>query len=156
VNVAVSDHVGQLDLYEFGPDNIGATTTLASRQGTKCATVAAAPLLEVLTADELSRVRMIKMDVEGAEPTILNDILDHLDDYPTAMEIIVEANPEDDLAGFSRLWKRLTTAGFTAWDIENHYSNAWYLKWRPSPLRRLTARPWRRRDLLLTRQPIAA
>jgi FkbM family methyltransferase len=150
VNVAVSDQPGQVDLYEFA-GNIGGTTTLASRHGTLCATVEAARLGDIHTADERARVRLIKMDVEGLEPTILNDILDHLDDYPANMDIIFEANPEDDPQQFQKLFDRLRDAGFTAWAIENKYSNAWYLRWRETPLQRLTEAPRKMRDVLLTR-----
>lgn len=156
VNVAVSDEFGHLDLFEMGDDNIGGTTTLPGRKGKPAGSVDAAPLADVLTADERARVRLIKMDVEGAEPTILNDILDHLDEYPANVEIIVEANPEDDQDGFAKLFGRLRDAGFLAYDIENGYSNAWYLKWQPRPLRRLVSAPTKRHDLLLTRRSLAA
>lgn len=152
VNVAVSDRPGQLDLYEFGPSNSGATTTIAARHGTKCGTVAAAHLGDILTAPEREGVRLIKMDVEGAEPAILGDILDHLDDYPTRMDIIIEANPEDDRERFGALFGRLQQAGFTAWEIQNRYSNGWYLRWRATPPRRLDVAPDTRCDLLLTRR----
>ena len=150
VNVAVSDRPGQVDLYEFA-GNIGGTTTLASRHGTRGATVGAARLGDILTADERSQVRLIKMDVEGLEPTILNDILDHLDDYPPGMDIIFEANPQDDPQQFQRVFSRLRDAGFTAWAIENRYSNAWYLRWREAPLQRLDGPPRKMTDVLLTR-----
>ncbi|QIV84694.1 FkbM family methyltransferase [Mycolicibacterium frederiksbergense] len=151
-NVAVSDRSGTLDLYEFGRSNIGATTTLATRQGTHCATVTAARLGDVLSADEMSRVRLIKMDVEGAEPEILSDILDHLDDYPDDMDVIIEANPEDDPVRFRTVFERLQNAGFTAWAVDNRYSNGWYLRWRQSCPTRLDKPPQKRRDLLLTRR----
>lgn len=151
-NVAVSDQSGTLDLYEFGRHNIGATTTLASRQGTRCATVAAAPLGDLLTADEKARVRLIKMDVEGAEPTILSDILNHLDDYPDDMDLIIEANPQDDPARFRAVFDRLKSSGFTAWSIDNRYRNGWYLRWRPSYPKRLDKPPRIKHDLLLTRR----
>lgn len=152
VNVAVSDRPGELDLYEFGPSNTGATTTIAARHGTRCATVRAARLGDILTAAERSAVRLIKMDVEGAEPAILDDLLDHLDDYPARMDIVIEANPQDDQARFGALFGRLRDAGFTAWSIENRYGNGWYLHWRATPPRRLDAAPEQRCDLLLTRR----
>jgi hypothetical protein len=97
-------------LYEFGPQNIGATTTLPSRRGGRhCATVAASRLGDLLTADEKARVRLIKIDVEGAEPPVLHDILDHLDAYPADMDLIIEANPHDDPTMFRKVFKRLGT-----------------------------------------------
>jgi FkbM family methyltransferase len=152
VNVAVSDRPGELDLYEFGPSNTGATTTIAARHGTRCATVQAARLGDILTAAERAAVRLVKMDVEGAEPAILDDILDHLDDYPARMDILIEANPQDDRSRFEAVFRRLRDAGFTAWAIENRYSNGWYLSWQARPPRRLDAPPEQRCDLLLTRR----
>jgi FkbM family methyltransferase len=152
VNVAVSDQPGTLALYEFGPHNIGAVTTLASRGGARSATVAAERLGNILTADEIARVRLVKMDVEGAEPAVLKDILDHLDAYPTDMDIIIEANPQDDPEGFADVFDRLRSAGFTAWVIPNRYTNQWYLRWREAGLRGLDETPISRHDLLLTRR----
>lgn len=150
VNIAVSDRVGELDLYDFGPRNIGATTTLPSRRGKKCATVRAAPLLDILSAEELARIRLIKMDVEGAETTILNDIFDHIEAFPEEMSIIFEANPEDDQSAFDVLFKRIQQ-NFVAYEVENGYSNAWYLKWKERPLTEIRTTPVRRTDILLTR-----
>jgi FkbM family methyltransferase len=151
VNTAVSDQSGTLDLYEAGPHNIGAVTTLPSRHGTKTETISAMPLGDILTPHEMATTRLIKMDVEGAEPAILDDVLDHLDDYPADMEVLMEANPEDDQERFDASWTRLCGAGFTAWEIYNAYSNRWFLTWQPTPLRRVTHRPRRRMDVLLSR-----
>ncbi|MGV0765545.1 FkbM family methyltransferase [Mycolicibacterium sp. XJ647] len=152
VNVAVSDRPGSVDLFDFGPQNVGATTTLASRQGKHVGTVTAQRLGDILTDDELSRVRLIKMDVEGAEPVILNDILDNLDAYPADMDLIIEANPDDDMAAFGRVFDRARAAGFSTWVVENGYSNHWYLRWHDRGLRRLDSVPTERCDLYLTRQ----
>jgi FkbM family methyltransferase len=153
VNVAVSDRPGKVDLYEFGAERIGATTTLTSRGGSFAASVDALPLQDVLTPQELGRLRLIKIDVEGAEPPILRSILGQLTDYPPTMDVVVEASPDDDLEAWCDVFSQLQASGFSAWAIENDYELDWYLRWqRPTPLRRLEAAPTHLQDLLLTRR----
>lgn len=153
VNVAVADAPGRLDIYEIHEGNIGAATTLASRGGTRMASVEAMPLDQILTADEMQRLRLIKMDVEGAEPPILRHILDRLVLYPPTMDIVVEASPQDDAAAWRDAFDRLRAAGFSAWAIDNAYELDWYLRWRhPRALHRLDAMPAVQQDLLFTRR----
>jgi len=161
VNVAVSERPGKLDLYDFSGDNRGAATTLASRaeewrelygeqHGTFVASVDALPLRDILTPDELQRLRLIKMDVEGAEPEILHNILSELAHYPSTMDIVVEAS--DDVDAWRGVFSQLHEAGFSAWAIENDYELDWYFRWRPTPLRRQETPSTRQQDLLLTRR----
>lgn len=154
VNAAVSDRPGTLELYEVNAANIGAATTLASRGGTLVASVEALPLDQILTPDERSRLRLIKMDVEGAEPPILRHLLEHLSTYPATMDIVVEATPDDDAEAWRDVFARMHAAGFTAWAIDNNYELEWYLRWRrPSALQRVDIMPARQQDLLFTRRP---
>lgn len=154
VNAAVSDRPGTLELYEVNAANIGAATTLASRGGMLMASVEALPLERILTPDELSRLRLIKMDVEGAEPPILRHLLEHLPAYPATMDIVVEATPDDDPVAWRDVFDRMRAAGFTAWAIDNDYELEWYLRWRrPAALQRVDTVPTRQQDLLFTRRP---
>ncbi|MGO9823914.1 MAG: FkbM family methyltransferase, partial [Terriglobales bacterium] len=89
VNVAVSDSPGKLDLFEISKYNIGAATSVASRGGTFLASVDALPLRQILVPDEIKRLRLIKMDVEGAEPVILLNLLGELSIYPEKMDLVV-------------------------------------------------------------------
>jgi FkbM family methyltransferase len=90
VNAAVSDRVGKLDLFDISARNRGAATTLAGRGGKLIASVDALPLAEILTPSEMCGVRLVKIDVEGAEPMILNNILDNIEAFPASMDLIVE------------------------------------------------------------------
>jgi FkbM family methyltransferase len=154
VKAAVADRPGTLELYEVDTANIGAATTLASRGGSLVASVEALPLEQILTPDERSRLRLIKMDVEGAEPPILRHLLEHLPSYPTNMDILVEASPDDDPEAWRDVFDRMRAASFTAWAIDNDYELEWYLRWRrPRPLQRIDVMPARQQDLLFTRRP---
>ena len=155
VNVAVSDRVGALDLFEVSERNCGAATTLAGRGGKLIASVDALPLAQILTPTEMGGVRLIKIDVEGAEPMILNDILDHIEDFPATMDVIVESSP-DEFEASSRVFYRMTQAGYYAYAIENDYEKDRYLSNRPlSPLVFTETAPLTQCDLLYTRKKMA-
>lgn len=153
VNLAVADRVATLDLYEISQGNIGAATTLAGRGGALLDSVEALPLEQILTADEVSRLRLIKIDVEGAEPQILRHLLERLAHYPATMDIVVEASPHDDPEAWRDLFDRLEAAGFATYEIANFYPLEWYMAWRSvTPLRRINSVPTRQTDLLCTRR----
>jgi FkbM family methyltransferase len=155
VNVAVSDRVGTLDLFDVSERNCGAATTLAGRGGKLIASVDALPLAQILTPTEMGSVRLIKIDVEGAEPMILNDILDHIEGFPASMDIIVESSP-DEFEASSQLFSRMTQTGYYAYAIENDYEKDRYLSNRPlSPLVFADTPPLMQCDLLYTRKKIA-
>lgn len=152
VQAAVSDRRGTLELYEPFAGNIGAMTTVAARGGRHVATVEALPLEEILRPDEIARLRLIKLDVEGAEPPILLRLIGELARYPKAMDIVVEASPADDAAAWQAVFDGLRAAGFRAFAIENSYELEWYLARRqPSPLAERFDVPQGQQDLLFTR-----
>jgi FkbM family methyltransferase len=155
VNVAVSDRAGKLELFDISKRNCGAATTIAGRGGKLITSVDALPLAQILTPTEMRRARLIKIDVEGAEPTILNDILDHIEEFPASMDIIVESAP-DDIQSSSRVFDRMKQAGYYAYAVENNYEKDRYLSNRPlSPLVLTDTVPSTQCDLLYTRTRIA-
>ena len=92
---------------------------------------------EILTEDERREVSFIKIDVEGAELSILNRLVDTLEMYPGELAILVEVRPTDRVA-WDDLFNRMTAEGFSAYFIHNDYSVEYYLGWRkplaPKPL----------------------
>lgn len=155
VNVAVSDRAGKLNLFEISKYNIGLTTSVASRAGTFVASVDALPLAQVLAADEIARVRLIKMDVEGAEAVILRRFLEDLSLFPEEMDLVVEASPDDDREAWVYIFDQLRAAGFAVYEIPDEYEVKSCFEWRPGPsppLRRIETLPTRRQDLLFTRR----
>jgi|SRR5882757_3747588 len=159
--VAVADRFGEATLYEYGPTNTGATTTMAKRRmfrdgdperafhGTPVGTATAAPLIEILSPIERVRARIIKIDVEGAEGPIVADILKHLDKYPENMEILVEVDPE--LYDWDGLLGALVANDFAAYQIKNDYTGYHQIS-DDVRLKILLDVPTEQVDLLLTRQ----
>lgn len=158
VNVAVSQQAGRVTIYS-GPDgNSGATSTLPEwRDGQREAEVAALPLSQILTGDEIQRVRLIKIDVEGAEAPILRQIVSTIDSYPEGVEILVECSLRDNPREWEDIFAKFLSAGFFAFGIENDYSAGWYLQWRrPCPLQPVHSLPEGQTDVLFTRDSTAA
>jgi FkbM family methyltransferase len=156
VNVAVSHHAGKVDLFETDSTNIGAASidadTVAIRGGKLLGQVDVLPLKDILTDDERRRVRLIKIDVEGGEPSIIHDIVDHLSDYPLSMEIISETSSRN---GWPALFERLRANKFSAWIIENRYELEFYMRWKkPAPLRRIESMAPQQQDILFTRRDL--
>ena len=125
-----------LDLYGGPSGNRGLTTTVASRQLEFEASVKALPLDEILTAEERSRLKLIKIDIEGGEGPVVRRFLDTLDLYRPDVALIVEVSPSDE---WREIFERMRNAGFAAFVIANSYSRDWYLKHRhqitpPAPI----------------------
>jgi FkbM family methyltransferase len=153
VNIAVADSAGKLDLYQPLARNIGSYTTLASRGGKYIEQVDALPLEAILRPEEIDRVRLIKMDIEGAELPILRQIIARLSHYPANMDILVEASSQDN-PGWQKFFEVLIASGFRAYAIANSYQLNWYLGWRRltrlEPVETMRAQ---QQDLLFSRAP---
>jgi FkbM family methyltransferase len=150
VQKAVSDRPGMLNLYAGPPNNRGLTSTVASATSEIEATVEALPLDQILTANERSRLRLVKMDIEGGEVPVMRRFLDTLELYPDFMSLIVEVAPSGE---WPEIFQRMRSAGFSAYFIENSYSRQWYIKQRHqlTPLQPLDSLPKCQTDILFTR-----
>jgi FkbM family methyltransferase len=150
VHKAVSDRPGVLDLYSGPPANIGRTTTVTSTNLTFEGKVDALPLDQILTVEERSRLRLIKMDIEGGEVPVMHRLLDSLDLYQRSLDVLVEVTPSGE---WIEIFKQMQSAGFSAYLIENSYDRDWYLKRRHqlTPLRMISTLPDTQSDILFTR-----
>jgi FkbM family methyltransferase len=128
VQVAASDRQGVLELYDLFAGNMGAATTIAGRGGTRIASVEAKPLVDILTPDEINTVRLIKIDVEGAEPAIMDNILESLSRFPKTMDLLVEMSPGERP---QRIFDRMKAEGFYAYRVRNDYSRERYISAGP-------------------------
>jgi FkbM family methyltransferase len=151
--VAVADRAGELSLYAGPSYNQGATTSVPSRGQRPLTTAPALPLDEILTAEERSRVRLIKIDIEGAEAPVLHRFLDTLDLYSEQVSVIVEVSPQDQSgSSWPELFGRFCKAGFTAYAIRNDYDCWSYLRWtEPLTPTLLDSPPSQQTDVLFSR-----
>jgi FkbM family methyltransferase len=157
VQLAASDRSGALDLYHVEDNNIGAASTLAHRGARIIGNAVAAPIVNILRADELSRVRLVKIDIEGGEPAVLRNILDNIGRFPETMDILVEVSPQDVAAGWGEIFDRLRSEGYRSYEILNLYDLRWYLsRPKPAPLQLTEMLPCAQQDLLFTRQSLPA
>ena len=157
VNLAVSDARGTLTLYSGDDTNIGAATTVSSRGMKEECKVIALPLDEILLTDELSRAKLLKIDIEGAEVPVLNNIMDNIFKYSQDFSIIVEASLQEDQAGWTRVISRFQEVGFNAYEIDNEYDISSYLrKLHYTQLKPLESLPNCQIDILLTRGSLPA
>jgi FkbM family methyltransferase len=152
INMAVSDRQGSLNIYGGTKWNRGSTSTIKRNdEHVLEATVAAAPLDEMLTPDELARVALIKIDIEGAELPVLQRLISTLDRYSPSMCVMVEI-AQDAGSASQEIFDRFLAAGFEIYAIENEYDMDWYMNWRrPAALQKLTHLPNRQVDVLLAR-----
>jgi len=142
VQAAASDVVGTLPLYRAWTGDPGHKSVIAAEGFTYECEVPAAPLCEILTRSEISMARIIKIDVEGAEWSVITGLVPCLKAARPDLELALEVSPRS-LAGLGRraedLIGALTSAGYHAYTIKNDYTARSYLP----PLR--LARPQRQR-----------
>jgi FkbM family methyltransferase len=135
VNVAASDQRGQVQLFRGPEHNLGETSVFQAPGFAPDGTVAAAPLGDILLPEELSRARLVKMDVEGAEAAVLAGFAPLLSACRRDLELIVELHPQyltQPGRTAADLVQLMKDAGFCAYRIENDY---WPVR-PPSDLRR--------------------
>lgn len=113
------------------------------------------PLHEIISDEELPRIRLIKIDVEGSEWEVMMGLEPVINRLSVNCEIIVEVTPSVlDTRGSSgrQVWDLFATRGFHPYRIENSYSHSYYLKYRvPVPPIRLTDEPTVQCDVVFSR-----
>ncbi len=97
--------------------------------------VEARPLADILTQDELSRARLVKIDVEGAELSVVRGLAPALTTLRPDVELVVEVSPSS-LArqgeNANELVALLREHDFNVYRLENDYDPSSYVD-RPKP-----------------------
>ncbi|MFE9120978.1 FkbM family methyltransferase [Streptomyces sp. NPDC007172] len=130
INTAVSDGHRTLTFVLAGSHNMGANS-IVPYDGPAESTfeMEAVPLSELLEPDEVAGARVIKIDVEGAEGSVVRGLAPLLDDLRQDVEIAVEVTP-DRMAQLGdcvhELLAIMREHGFHAYRLPTEYSPASY------------------------------
>ena len=130
VNEAASDRAETVALYHGPTHNTSQTSIIAGNGFAYEGEVAARPLCEILSASEIETARIVKIDVEGAEWSVIAGLAPCLARTRHDLEILVEVSPAR-LAVFGRdandVIATFSDAGFHPYTIANDYSSLRYL-----------------------------
>ena len=157
VQAAAADLRGTVKLYPGGADNIGKTSMIA--HDGPVLEVPALPLTDILKDNEIRRIRVIKIDVEGAELQVLRGLAPLLERLPRAAEIIMEISPDlmpDAQRARAEIFATLRAHDFRAYVFDNDYGVQTYLQAAPykRPVALTESPPSRAQaDVLFSRAP---
>lgn len=121
-NIAVADHVGTVKLFNPLRYNEGSATIVPGPVDRGGTTVACDRFLSIL-GDDLRRTSFVKIDIEGAERSALEDILAGRDLFSRPLTIVSEVSPEN-----RDLIQTFADAGFSVRVIPNNYELSHYLR----------------------------
>jgi FkbM family methyltransferase len=134
-NVAVSDSCGHVPI--FLGDQLGHSTiiaTQAERQGAQAEVdIESYPLSELIDTEAVARTRIIKIDVEGAEWLVARGMRRILDRLPPTAEILIEISSDatHELGALpAELLALFAAAGYSVFEIDNHYTVSFYAERR--------------------------
>ncbi|WP_163699999.1 FkbM family methyltransferase [Mycolicibacterium sarraceniae] len=130
VNKAAAATPGTVTVFSGPSHNVGMSTTLPTRGLHAESTVAAMPLDQILTTDEIAATRIIKIDVEGAEPDVLAGMSTLIESLRPDAEIAIELSPQwwpNPHVEPIDVLRPFLSAGFNVYKMTNDYSPWRYL-----------------------------
>lgn len=161
MNVAASDVKGELSVFLAGSENLGHTTTVASlavKEGLQQeARIPADSLQNLVGSDALFNARFVKIDVEGAEISVLSPLFESLHKFSDSTEWLLEFSPDFSAGGqtdLDRIYDAFIKAGYKAYGIPNKYSAEFQIFPPPCSLTQLTDTPRSLCDVIMSRAEI--
>jgi FkbM family methyltransferase len=149
VHAAASDREGTVGLYAGHEGNIG-SASIVRLEGKLSEQVRAAPLEKLLTGREIEFVRVIKIDVEGAESLVFDGMKPFLSRLRPDAEIVMEITPE--LGGADGILGVLAREGWNAYALKPQDSiENYFLPLKPAYAVRISGTVMRRTDVMFSR-----
>lgn len=160
MHAAASGEEGELSMFLADEGNLGHSTTvksLADKEGMVFETKVRANTLENLVGSaNLRNARLIKLDVEGAELTVLAPLFGSLDRFSPDTEWLIELCPGFSAGGqqdVDTIFQAFRAAGYVAYSIPNVYDTGFILSPPVNPdLLAITAPPTDLCDVLMSRR----
>ncbi len=160
-NLAASSAKERLPLYAGPAENSGATShyPLAGNQSAE-GFVDAVPAAELIAPEDVKKLRVIKIDVEGHESDVLRGLRSLADQLPDSASILFEYTPN---AAAPEKWREITwwlEQGYQLFRIENRYDTGFYLHANPwvnngiAPVLESHSPPLVLSDLILSKQDL--
>lgn len=143
-------------LFEAPRTNTSASTVVRraaqdSSAGDARREVRVAPAQDRIARDDIGRVRVVKVDVEGFEIEVLRG-LDQILARGSRLALVVEISPDWAAESPRAFIEQLCLEhGLTPWRVRNEYTVAAYFPVRIEPPVRIESIPDERADLVLTR-----
>lgn len=134
VNIAAAESAGTVGIYRGHEYNTGLTTILEGRGFDLECEVRSAPLSTILHADEACNARLIKIDVEGAEWSVVAGMEPIINGGRPDLEIIIEVNADllaRDGKTADDLLRPFLEGGYHPYRVENDYSPLSYIPLPP-------------------------
>jgi FkbM family methyltransferase len=150
LNCAISNISREIELY-FAGENIQGNSSIFPIEGqTQSETVKALTIHDVAEYIELKSVRVLKIDVEGAENLALETVYERINDFDQDLVIFVEISPNNTSIEMEML-KPFLDKGFQCKMIRNEYTTKFYRRAPEVELSELIIKDGRIHDLVLTR-----
>jgi FkbM family methyltransferase len=153
VNCAATESSHPVSMYYGGVYNEGATTSIKGKFNSAPIVVEGRPLGDILSDLEIRTTRLVKIDTEGAEYSVLKGMFPILNQFPTDVEIVVEITPSAlDEKKMFEIFTSFKDEGFYPYVLQNPYDAEYYLSskktYRPT---RMEAFPDKQTDIIFSR-----
>ncbi len=130
-NVAAAKEAGEVSLYCGQDCNCGATSVVPEGNTNVLATVEAAPLTSLIDLETWNHVRLVKIDVEGAEAGVVQGFESLLNEGRKDREYLIEIHPAQ-LAQMGHsvddVLRPFRAVGYHLYSIGNEYDPDCYLR----------------------------